>query len=256
MLNQTDAANGLKAIKTSRNYVQSVRLFYVIAACISLAVSLTGFRNFYLAGRGFGGNPLTHQIVPLIFVHAFAMSCWPILLLVQSVLVYNGKLRIHMTLGLIGAFLAGAIVILGFAMGIFSTHFNPMAYRMFGGGKFFLIEMLTEIVLFGILVAIAIIYRRRAEIHRPAILVATVVIMSGALARCPVIDDLAAIAPLYAYGPVMLFGMLLIPIYWLVTKTVDRWYNIMLTGVGIVFLISVPLGHSTPWRSLLGNFIQ
>jgi hypothetical protein len=115
--------------------------------------------------------------------------------------------------------------------------------------------MLTEILLFGVLVAIASVYRRRPEIHRPTMLVATVVILSGALARCPYIADLAATPPLYAYAPVLIFGASLYCLQWYMTGRANRWYTIGLAGVAMTFLVSIPLGKSSFWNQLLGTFI-
>lgn len=233
------------------------RLFFVVAGWISFAVAMTGFRHFYFfGGKGFGGNPLTHQIVPVILIHAFAMSSWTVLFLVQSLLVYRGKLTQHRMLGWIGAALAIAVVVLGAMMGILSAHYNPQAYMMFSGPKFFLMEMLTEIGLFGALVAFAVANRRRAEVHRPFMLTATVVIMSGALARVPLVDAIAATAPLYAYGPVLSFGLLLYLLKWRMTRSADRWFALALGTVALVFLISLPVGRSAAWQSLWGSYIS
>jgi len=244
-----------RAQTASSRSLRADRLFYLLAACAVLIVSVVGFRSFYLLGKGFGGNPLTQQIVPLIHVHAFAMSSWVILFLVQSILIVAGKRQLHMVLGPVGAVLAAAIVVLGTAMATLSAHFNPRAYEMFGGPKFFLIEMLTEILLFGVLVGIAIAYRRRAEIHRPLMLLATVVILSGALARCPYIADLAATPPLYAYAPVLIFGAALFLLQWGMTRLANRWYAVGFAGVALIFLLSIPLGRSALWNQMVGAFI-
>jgi len=234
---------------------QAERLFYVLAAGAVASVSAVGFRSFYLQGKGFGGNPLTEQIVPLILVHALAMSCWVILFCVQSALILAGNRRLHMMLGSLGALLAVAIVFLGSAMAILSAHFNPRAYEMFGGPRFFLVEMLTEILLFGVLVGIAIAQRRRAEIHRPMMLLATVVILSGALARCPIVCDLAATPPLYAYAPVLIFGVLLFFMQWVLTRRANRWYLLGYVAITVTFLLSMPLGRSSLWKQIVGGFI-
>jgi hypothetical protein len=136
-----------------------------------------------------------------------------------------------------------------------SAHYNPMAYMMFSGPKFFLMEMLTEIALFGVLVGIAVAYRTRADIHRPFMLTATIVIMSGALARVPVIDDFAATPPLYAYGPVLCFGLLLYALKWLITRRADRWFATALGIVALIFLISLPVARSEFWQAIWGKFI-
>jgi hydrogenase-4 membrane subunit HyfE len=241
---------------SSDRSLQAERLFYVLAAGAVASVSAVGFRNFYLQGKGFGGNPLTEQIVPLILVHALAMSCWVILFCVQSALILAGNRRLHMVLGPIGAGLAVAIVFLGSAMAILSAHFNPRAYEMFGGPRFFLVEMLTEILLFGALVGIAVAQRRRAEIHRPMMLLATVVILSGALARCPIVCDLAATPPLYAYAPVLIFGALLFFMQWVMTRRANRWYLLGYVAVTAAFLLSMPLGRSSLWKQIVGGFIE
>lgn len=240
----------------SARSLQTERLFYVLAAGAVAIVSVVGFRSFYLHGKGFGGNPLTAQVVPLILVHALAMSCWVALFCVQSALILAGNLRLHGLLGRLGAVLAVAIVLLGSAMGILSAHFNPRAYEMFGGPRFFLAEMLTEILLFGVLVGVAIAQRRRAEIHRPMMLLATVVILSGALARCPIICDLAATPPLYAYAPVLIFGALLFFLQWGMTRRVNRWYLVGYAAITATFLLSMPLGRSALWKQIVGGFIM
>jgi hypothetical protein len=249
----TPAAAGLNS--GGDRTLQAERLFYVLAAAAVAIVSVVGFRSFYLQGKGFGGNPLTRQIVPLILVHALAMSCWVILFCAQSALILAGNRRLHMRLGSLGALLAVAIVFLGSAMAILSAHFNPRAYEMFGGPRFFLVEMLTEILLFGILEGIAIAQRHRAEIHRPMMLLATVVILSGALARCPVVCDLAATPPLYAYAPVLIFGALLFALQWGMTRRANRWYLLGYGAVTLTFLLSMPLGRSLLWKQIVGEFI-
>jgi hypothetical protein len=87
-------------------------------------------------------------------------------------------------------------------------------------------------------------------------LLATVVILSGALARCPLISDLAAAPPLYAYGPVLIFGALLFCLHWAMTKVVNRWYLTGYVAITGTFLVSIPLGKSLLWKQILGGFIQ
>ena len=247
---KTAAASGAAAT------LKRERLFYAVASLILLGMALLGFRYFYLmGGKGFMGNPLTREVVPVILTHAFAMSSWTILLVTQSVLVYRGKLRAHRTWGWVGAVLAVAVVGLGAAMAILSAHYNPTAYMMFSGPKFFLMEMLTEIALFGVLITIAILNRNRAEVHRPFILTATIVVASGALARVPVLDLLAALPPIYAYGPVLGLGALLYLLKWWMTGRHDRWFAIALGSVALVFLISLPIGRSALWEWLWDGYI-
>jgi hypothetical protein len=86
-------------------------------------------------------------------------------------------------------------------------------------------------------------------------LLATVVILSGALARCPIICDLAATPPLYAYAPVLIFGALLFFLHWGMTRRANRWYLLGYTAVTVTFLLSMPLGRSSLWKQIVGGFV-
>ena|SRR2546427_1260658 len=150
---------------------------------------------------------MTSQIVSLIVAHGLAMFSWVIFFFIQSILVVIGNRRLHMAIGPIGGVIAATIVILRSIAASLSVHFNAELYKPFGEARFFLVEMLTEMVLFGTLVRIGMAYRRRPEIHRPMMLLATVSIISGSISRCPYIVNLAVLPPLYVYGPALLFGI-------------------------------------------------
>jgi len=211
--------------------LRSERLFYVISASITFILTAVGFRFFILHGKGFGGGEMTSQIVQLIVVHGLAMFTWVSFFLVQSLLVLAGNRRLHMRIGPAAAVLAALIVILGTTVAGLSAHFNQPLYVPFGGARLFLATMWSEMLSFGVLVAIGITYRYRMEIHRPMMLLATVMISSGALARFPYISDIAVRPPLYVHGPVLLFGALLFLLQWAITKAANRWYAIGYAGL-------------------------
>jgi hypothetical protein len=240
---------------TDRGSHQSERLFYVIAACAMLLLTAGGFRNFYLHGKAPWGE-MTTQIVPLIVVHGLAMSSWVILFFVQSLLIWMGNRRLHTVIGPAGGVLAAAIVILGTSVAALSVHFNPKIYEVFGGPKLFLAIMLTQVLLFGTLVGIGVGYRRRAEIHRPMMLLATIVILSGALGRFPYTAEIATRSPLYVWGPVLLFGGLLILLQWGMTRLANRWYLIGYAGIVLACLVSVALGNTTLWNQMAGMIVR
>jgi hypothetical protein len=178
------------------------RLFYGIAAGVMLIFTAGGFRNFYLHGRALSRG-MTTQIVPLIVAHGLAMSGWVILFLLQSILILTGRRRLHLVIGPLGGVLAAAIVILGTTVASLSVHFSPQVYAGLGGPRPFLATMFAQMLSFGTLVGIGLVYRRRPEIHRPMMLLTTIVIQSGSLGRFPYIQNLAAFPPLYVWGPVI-----------------------------------------------------
>jgi hypothetical protein len=112
--------------------------------------------------------------------------------------------------------------------------------------------MLSDMLLFGSLVGIAIVFRSRAEIHRPMMLLATVVIMSGSLGRFPYTSDLTVVPPLYSHGPLLLLRALLFFLQWAVNRAANRWYAIGYAGVAIVCLASVAAGQSASWNQIAG----
>ena len=235
--------------------VQSERLFYVIAGIVMLITTTAGFRLFLAEGKGFGGEEITRQIVPLVVIHGLAMFSWIILFLVQSVFILNGNRRLHMRIGVFGAALAGVMVVLGSATAILSAHHNPEVYQPLGGARFFLATMLGEMIGFGALVAIAVVYRRRPEIHRPMMLSASLMIISGSLARCPYISRFAIMPPLYVLGPALVLGALFLVLHWAMTRSVSGWYALGYCAFAVASIIFIVIGHSTLWNQLAGAIV-
>jgi hypothetical protein len=223
-----------------RGSPQSQRLFYVIAACAMLILTVVGFREFYLHGKGFGGIAITRQIILLIFLHGFWTTGWVIFFFIQGTLILMGKRRVHTAIGLIGAVLALIIVIQGTLLAALSAYFNPQLYKDFGGPRYFLVIMISQVLMFGTLVVVGL--GSRLEIHHPMMLLATVVMMSATLSRFPYTAQLARVPPLYAHGPMLLFGALLFLLHWGMTRVANRWYAIGYAGVVLACLASVALG--------------
>jgi len=234
----------------------SERLFYVIAGSIMLIATVIGFRGFLAHGKGFGGGEITRQIVPLVVVHGLAMFSWVILFLVQSVLILNGNPRLHMRIGVGGAVLAGVMVPLGSLAAILSARNNPELYQFFGGPRFFLATMLGEMLCFGVLVGVAVVYRRRPEIHRPMMLLASLMIISGSLGRCPYIGQYAAMPPLYVLGPALVFGALLLVLQLGMTRAFNRWYTFGYVGFVIASIALIFIGHSASWHQIAAALLR
>lgn len=138
---------------------------------------------------------------PLVIAHGLAMFSWVILFSLESLFILNGNRQLHMCIGVAGAVLAGIMVILGSATGTLSAR-NPVPYQMLGGNRFFLATLLGEMVCLGTLVATAVIYRRRAEIHRPMRLQASLMFKP----------------PLYVMGPRLALGALFLVLHWGMTR--------------------------------------
>jgi len=234
----------------------SERLFYVIAGSVMLVATGVGFRGFLLHGKGFGGGEITRQILPLIVVHGLAMLGWIVLFLLQSVLILKGNPRLHMRIGVGGAVLAGVMVPLGSASAILSARYNPELYQFFDGPRFFLATMLGEMLSFGILVGVAVIYRRRPEIHRPMMLLASLMIISGSLGRCPYIGQFAAMPPLYVLGPALSLGALFLLLQWAMTGVLNRNYALGYVAMAVASCTFIVIGHSAAWNRIAGAILR
>jgi hypothetical protein len=229
---------------------ESERLFYVIAGSLMLVATAVGFRAFLAHGKGFGGGEITRQIVPLVVVHGLAMFSWIVLFLVQSVFILKGNPRLHMRIGVGGAVLAGVMVPLGSVSAILSARYNPELYQYFGGPRFFLATMLGEMLSFGTLVSVAVIYRRRPEIHRPMMLLASLMIISGSLGRCPYIGEFALMPPLYVLGPALALGALLLVLQLGMTRALNRWYAFGYGAMVLASCLFIVIGHSALWNRI------
>lgn len=228
----------------------SERLFYVIAGSLMVVATAVGFRAFLAHGKGFGGGEITRQIVPLVVVHGLAMLSWIVLFLVQSVFILKGNPRLHMRIGVGGAVLAGVMVPLGSVSAILSARYNPELYQYFGGPRFFLATMLGEMLSFGTLVSVAVIYRRRPEIHRPMMLLASLMIISGSLGRCPYIGEFALMPPLYVLGPALALGALLLVLQLGMTRALNRWYAFGYGAMVLASCLFIVIGHSALWNRI------
>jgi len=220
-----------------------------------LVATAVGFRSFLAHGKGFGGGDITRQIVPLVVVHGLAMFSWIILFLMQSIFILNGNRRLHMRIGIGGAVLAGVMVPLGSVAAILSTRYNAELYQPFGGARFFLATMLGEMLSFGVLVGVAIIYRRRPEIHRPMMLLASLMIISGALGRCPYIGEFAAMPPLYALGPALALGALFLVLQLGMIRALSRWFAFGYSAIVIASFIFIVIGRSALWNQIAGAIL-
>lgn len=155
-----------------------IRGFYVGLWFLMMALVLAGFWPYVSAYGVDKPRPLT------IHLHALVFIGWMLLLLTQITLVYRGRTATHRRVGRFG--MAWGVLVLG--MGLVATVVAPLAHLRAGEWTLdeaaaFLILPIGDMVLFGILFAVAIRYRRRPEVHKRFILLATVALLFAPAAR-------------------------------------------------------------------------
>src|ERR1051326_5377039 len=90
------------AVRAPLDRLRMERMFYFFSSWLLLLIVAAGFWHFYLHGEASDGGPVTQQILPLVFLHGIAMTCWIALFAAQSSLIVGGNRKLHMTLGVAG----------------------------------------------------------------------------------------------------------------------------------------------------------
>jgi len=235
--------------------IDRARLFYSGAAALLLVLTFLGFQQFYVHGKAFPDRPLTPPIRGLLIAHGVAMSLWMVLLLVQPLLIVNRKYRLHMTLGKVGAVLAACIFVLGFKVGIEATRVSPPELELWNlPYKQFMAIPIVSISIFAGFVAAGVLYRRRPEIHRPMMLLATLAVMPAAL------DRIDAITALYRetvwgtiFGPFfasLVIGFVFLIVKWTLTRSIDRYYTAGLAGLAVACAGIMRLATTQTWDGI------
>jgi hypothetical protein len=228
----------------SRPVTQRSR-FYVTIALIAAAIVFAGFARTFFFNAFFAHGYLG----TLRIVHGTVFSLWLALLLAQTTLVARKRTDIHRRLGVFGFVLAVLMIILGLMMA-----FNAAKYGFHGAGLppplIFVAVPFFDIVVFATLIAAAFYYRRKPEIHKRLIIVATISILPPALARfCLLSPVLMKTLPFSAFlgADLILLGCILFD--YSKTKHLQRAW---LWG-GLLFFLSFPLrmliASTTAWQS-------
>ena len=232
------------------------RIFYLVSGCLMLLIVAMGFQRFYVHGTASDGSPVTHQIVPLVFLHGILMTTWIIAFVVQSSLIVSGNRKLHMTLGVGGAVLAGVLVIVGITTAIASVHYNPDGYKEIWGARRFLSFMLVNISGFAVMAGIGLIYRRRPEVHRPMLLLATLFVAGPAgFFRIPAISGpiMGAIHTIIApWIPMLVLGALMLVLKSLMTRSWDRYLAKGFAGIMIACVLQYIVSNSAWWYHVAG----
>ena len=200
--------------------VRGERLF-LWGAAIALVVVVGGFsRTYYL--RTF----LQDDSLPaLVHLHGLMMTLWFGTLLAQVLLVRSGNVRIHRKLGVFGIGIAALVLVIGTAVAIAGARLGHTP----GPPPLVILAIpLGDMVVFATLITLAVIYRKRADFHKRYMLMASLGILTAAIAR---------VQFLQAGGLPLFFGVTdLILIGFVLTDTVGkrRLHPAFLVGLLVV----------------------
>jgi hypothetical protein len=198
------------------------RRLYASIAIVAAAVVLVGFAPTFYLRKWFDVPPLS----ALRYLHGALMTTWYALFLAQVALVSRRRVDIHRRLGIFTALTAVAILPVGVATSIAFIHRlgvnsdeAPVA-AIIAGYDF------VSLLVFALLVGTALALRRRSDVHKRLMTLASLSLLGPAFAR--VVPDQQALWLTYV--------VVLIPI------AIDTWRHRRLHPAfawgGALFLIS------------------
>ena len=230
-----------------------IHRFYQRMAWLCAGIAFIGFWPSYWA-------PLwssTLQVPRIVHFHGIVFFAWTLFFVAQTSLVANGRTAMHRELGLLGIALATAMLFAGTMVSLHSMNtFIAKGYTE--DARAFALVPLSGIAYFGIVVAYAIANTRAPELHKRAMVLATVSLLQPAVARV----FLFFLAPAGAAAPVpVIFSVLpgivsdLPLLYamlhdWRTRGRPHRIYVIGLVTLVAMQVLRVPLATSAAWQSI------
>jgi hypothetical protein len=170
------------------------RWFYISMSIAAVITVFAGFSRTYYLRPYFTTAPL----MPLLHLHGLVFTSWLALFLIQTTLVAAHRTDIHRRLGILGGVIAGLMILIGPTTAVIRASqgatpvpgISPLS---------FLVVPLGDILVFAILVGAGFYYRRRADVHKRLMLLATISILAAAIARLPF--------AIMQAGPPVFFGL-------------------------------------------------
>lgn len=160
------------------------KYFYLFASLLFAAIVAWGFS--YTVNQN-----LFHAAPPrplLLWFHGAAFSSWLLFYIFQSVLVRTHNVKVHRLLGWFGAGLASVMVVLGFVIAVIMARFDWFTLHETGTDVFLSVPW-GDMFEFGPLVALAILWRKKPQLHRRLLFIATCCLLDAPFGRNNYIFD-------------------------------------------------------------------
>jgi hypothetical protein len=216
----TQAVTALPVAVPSHTARFAEKHFYQCMSLLIAAVVVYGFSNT-IDRRLIHANP---RPPILLWVHAWVFSSWVVFFILQSALVRIRRVRLHRTMGWVGAALAATMVVLGFWVAPVMARFDTIQLHRPNRDAFLIVPLL-DILEFTIFAGLAILWRKRPERHRRLMLIGSCVLTGAAFGRMPLMHG-----ALQFYGGID--GLILLGV------ARDLWVS---RRVHSVYLVSLPL---------------
>ena len=148
-----------------------------------LAVLLIGFSRSFFLRPFFAGPPSWAAKETIFYAHGAVFAAWFALLAVQVVLIRVRNVRLHRSLGYAGAGLAALVVVAGTLAALRASNRPGGFIDVPVPPDQFLTVPLVGMLLFGVLVTLAVVWRRNAPRHKRMMLLASISLLGAPVAR-------------------------------------------------------------------------
>lgn len=220
------------------------RPFYLIMSLALAAVIVGGFAH--TVPGDFADKP---GLPLLLHLHGAVFTLWLMLFVAQPAFIARGSVALHRKVGMIGAGVAAAMLVMGIAATLYAVRYDFVPG--FFPPRLFLAMNLIGIVTFAGLVAGGIALRRRAEWHKRLMLCASISIIGPGLGRLLPMAAMGKIAPLVMFGIILLFALAGPVTDLIVRRRVHPAYYWGVAAIAVSIVIIPPVAFSPPTGALL-----
>ena len=208
------------------------RRFFTGMALAILATVVVGFSRSFFLRPLFPDWPSPPEMI--FYVHGAMFTAWIVLLVAQASLVAGGRTELHRKIGPYGAVLAVGMVVLGTLAPLVAARRATGFVQIPVPPLQFLAIPMFDMILFASFVWMAIANRRDPQAHKRLMLLATINLVTAAIARWPGV---------FALGPLAFFGLTDLFIIAMAIwdfRTRGRLHPVTLWG-GLLTIVSQPL---------------
>jgi hypothetical protein len=176
----TMAGTTLEAAPKAKAAPRKGRRFYIGLAALMAVIAVVGFWPKFFGPLLTTGRS---SLAPVVQFHGAVYSGWVLLFATQVILVATGRVRLHQKVGRFAIYYGLALIPVG-ALAAFHRFYNQLAAGIeLAQAQLKLLEPLTDITVFTAFFIAAIVYRRKPEIHKRLMIVATTTLMVAAVSR-------------------------------------------------------------------------
>ena len=216
------------------------RFFMAMAAVIALVVFVGFAPTFYL-------RPMFHPepLSSVFAIHGVIFTAWVVLYVAQTALVSARRVDLHRKLGTLGGVLGVVMIVVGYIAAVTAARRGFSMPGLPPPLVFFVVPFF-DLLTFPVLLGAALYLRRSPAAHKRLMLLATVSILTAAIARLPYV---------LPYGPPLFFGLtdLFVVVAMIYDRVMYGRINRALMWGGVFLVVSqglrVVVGGTAAWMA-------